>query len=130
MILVVDDQEIIRRAVCRFLLEAHQEICGEASNGAEAIEKAVLLKPTLILLDVQMPILNGFEATHKILERQPDALILIMSFHNHSYFIEGARKCGARGFIAKHNIARHLSEAVETVLACREYFPQTTYDLH
>jgi YesN/AraC family two-component response regulator len=77
-VLIVDDYEAVRKGVCAILSSRLDiEVCGEAGNGKEAIDKATALRPDLIILDVTMPILNGFDAAREILKVLPDVPILI-----------------------------------------------------
>lgn len=123
-ILIVDNYEYIRHMV-RALLEAHEgwEVCGEAANGREAIDQCSLLKPQVIILDVQMPVLNGFEAAREILLRTPRMLILILAIDGSSHFAVAAAACGAQGLLAKGQATEHLVTAVSTLLRGEKYFP-------
>ena len=81
-ILIADDHAIVREGLCSLLkFYKDLEICGEASNGEEAIQKAIQLKPHLVILDVTMPVLNGFGAAKKINELMPKVPILMLSMH-------------------------------------------------
>jgi YesN/AraC family two-component response regulator len=75
-ILVVDDHEAVRRGVCTILASRSEfEVCGEAANGEEAIEKAISLKPDLLILDINMPVLGGFGAAKEIQRLLPEVRI-------------------------------------------------------
>jgi DNA-binding NarL/FixJ family response regulator len=79
-VLLVDDHEIFRHGVCRILSSREDiEVCGEAADGKEAVQKAVQLKPDLIIMDITMPLLSGFDASVKIRKALPDVPILIHS---------------------------------------------------
>ena len=94
-ILIADDHEIMRRGV-RSVLESHREVdvC-EAQNGVEAVQKTKEMKPDLVILDVSMPLLDGFSAARQIKEMSPLTPILIFSLHRTEAFMEVARKIGA-----------------------------------
>jgi DNA-binding NarL/FixJ family response regulator len=96
-ILVADDHPIIRKSV-RQLLDSHPgfEVCGEARDGAEAIDEAQRLKPDVVVLNITMPVLNGIAAAREITAKLPESAIVILSSHADKYFIEQARKSGAR----------------------------------
>jgi DNA-binding NarL/FixJ family response regulator len=82
-ILIADDHEIVRKGVCS-ILESRKdiEICGEASNGQEAVQKALQLNPDLVILDVTMPVLDGFAAARQVKEVLPNVPILMLSMHD------------------------------------------------
>jgi signal transduction histidine kinase len=113
-VLIVDDHEVVRRGV-RSLLESHCDVCGEAVDGRDAIEKARLLKPDVIVMDVSMPHLNGLEATPQIRHILPDCEVLILSQHESPQMIQQALKAGARGYVVKSSVARDLLAALEKV---------------
>ena len=115
-ILVVDDHPIVRQGL-KTLLEGHAgwEVIGEASDGAEALEKAKDLTPDVMVLDVTMPRMNGLEAC-RLLRRQSPALeILFVTQHDSHQMMREALEAGARGYVVKSNAARDLLAAVEAV---------------
>jgi DNA-binding NarL/FixJ family response regulator len=115
-ILVVDDHPIVRQGL-KTLLEGHAgwEVIGEASDGAEALEKAKDLSPDVMVLDVTMPRMNGLEAC-RLLRRQSPALeILFVTQHDSPQMMREALEAGARGYVVKSNAARDLLAAVEAV---------------
>jgi DNA-binding NarL/FixJ family response regulator len=97
-------------------------VCGKASSGAEAISKARELKPDLIILDLQMPDMNGFEAARQIFEFAPSMPILMFSMHFSTQHLHEAHKIGIRGFIQKGSSFGTLLDGVETVLGGEEFF--------
>lgn len=113
-VLVVDDHEVVRRGV-RSLLESHCEVCGEAVDGQDAIEKARLLKPDVVVMDISMPNLNGLEATPPIRRMLPACEVLILSQHESPQMVQQALKSGARGYVVKSSVGRDLLAALETV---------------
>ena len=128
-ILIVDDQPHIRKLVRGFLKnEAGWEICGEAADGQQAVEQAEALKPQVILLDIQLPVMNGFDAAKQILMASPRVLILILSIHQEAHYAQGAKDCGARGFLPKHHVAEHLVPAVAALLRGELHFPSIAAD--
>src|SRR6266436_1012565 len=108
-ILVVDDHEIVRRGLCA-VLASHPgwEVCGEGTNGREAVEKAEQLKPDVVILDIAMPILNGLEATRQILKINPQARVLILTLHDSDQVVREVLNAGARGFLLKSDATRDL----------------------
>ena len=122
-VLVVDDHEVVRRGV-RSLIQSHSnyEVCGEAVDGQDAVEKAQELNPDVIVMDVSMPRLNGLEATHLIRAALPDSEILILSQHDSPEMVRQAFKAGARGYVVKSSIARDLLAALECVGRRQPFF--------
>ena len=115
-ILLVDDHPIVRQGL-KTLLEGHSGwvVIGEASDGAEAVEKARNLNPDVMVLDVTMPRMNGLEAC-RLLRRQTPALeILFVTQHDSPQMMREALEAGARGYVVKSNAARDLLAAVEAV---------------
>lgn len=115
-ILLVDDHPIVRQGL-KTLLEGHSdwEVIGEASDGAEAVDKARDLHPDVMVLDVTMPRMNGLEAC-RVLRRQAPALeILFVTQHDSPQMMREALEAGARGYVVKSNAARDLLAAVEAV---------------
>jgi DNA-binding NarL/FixJ family response regulator len=124
-ILVADDHEAVRKGVCTILSSrADVEICGEAENGKAAIEKALELRPELIILDITMPVLSGFEAAREIRKALPDVAILILSMHESNQLIEEAKKLGVQGYVTKTQVGATLLQAVDTLLRKETFFPQ------
>ena len=122
-ILIADDHEVMRNTL-RMLLESRGdfEVCGEASDGSEAISKTKDLKPDLVILDISMPNVDGFEAARVIRKFLPEVRILILSVHRAKEMLEEAKKIGVNGFITKSEKGQVLLSAVDTVLQDRRYF--------
>jgi DNA-binding NarL/FixJ family response regulator len=123
-VLVADDQEAFRRRVC-LTLASHPnlEVCAQAANGQEAVEKALELTPDLIILDITMPVLNGLDAARQIHKSSPQTPILILSVHKSKQLVEEAMKIGARGYVTKAEAGQKLMEAVDSVLQNQTFFP-------
>jgi DNA-binding NarL/FixJ family response regulator len=120
-ILLVDDSATLRERL-RLLLESHAdwEICGEAADGIEAIEKYRQLRPDLLLVDVSMPRMNGLDASLEILRLSPKIPILLYTSYLTAQLIESAHKAGIHGTLSKD--ATHLLVAgLETVLRGEEF---------
>lgn len=115
-ILLVDDHPIVRQGL-RTLLEGRTgwEVVGEASDGAEAVEKAKNLKPDVMVLDVTMPRMNGLEACRLLRMQAPQLEILFVTQHDSPQMMREALDAGARGYVVKSNAARDLLQAVEAV---------------
>ncbi len=117
-VLVADDQSMVR-AGFRMLLGGEEdiEVVAEASNGLEAVSKAARFEPTLILMDIRMPELDGLEATRRILAADPDARVLILTTFDLDEYIYEALSAGASGFVLKDEPPERLIAAIRTVAA-------------
>lgn len=115
--LIADDHEAIRKGV-RTILRSRQdvEICGEASNGSEAIRMAVDLNPDLIILDLTMPVMGGFAAAKELRRLLPAIPILFYSMHEGTQLMKEAKQAGARGFVSKNRISDTLLDALDAVV--------------
>jgi two-component system, NarL family, nitrate/nitrite response regulator NarL len=103
---------------------SHREVdIYEAQNGLEAVQKTKEMKPDLVILDVSMPLLDGFSAARQIKEMSPLTPILIFSLHRTEEFLEVAQKIGASGYISKSEDIPSLLKAVEAALHNQTYFP-------
>lgn len=127
-ILVVDDNPSVRRYL-RAILEQQTswQVCGEARTGAEALQLVVEVSPDMVLLDYQMPDLNGVDIARQISQLCPKVCILLVTLHLSKQLIEAARQAGVRGACAKQDIVS-VVEAVEVLLREQTYFPQFAAD--
>ncbi|HUB02574.1 MAG TPA: response regulator transcription factor [Terriglobales bacterium] len=122
-ILLADDHEVVRKGLCALLrAQPDWEVCGEAGNGREAVEKTLKLKPEVVILDIGMPSLNGLEATRQILKAYPQVKILILTLHDSDQVVQEVLNAGARGFLLKTDAARDLVAAVEALRRDKIYF--------
>ncbi len=122
-VLIVDDHEIVRRGVRSLLLsQANCDVCGEAVDGQDAVEKARELKPDVIVMDVSMPNLNGLDATRQVRRILPQTEVLILSQHDSAEMVRQAFHAGARGYVVKSSISRQLVAALEKVSRHEPFF--------
>lgn len=116
-ILIVDDHELVRRGLRSILVTRPEwEICGEAADGSNAIEKARELKPDIVLLDITMPHVNGLDAARIIRRDVPRAKVIILSQYDESEMRSRAFEAGAQGYISKSDAARQLLVAIESLI--------------
>jgi DNA-binding NarL/FixJ family response regulator len=115
-VVIADDHGIVRSGV-RMLLErqADVEVVGEASDGAEARDLVIRLKPDLAILDVKMPKLTGLQATREIREQVPEVAVLILSMYDDDRYLFEALKAGASGYVLKAQADADLMAAVRAV---------------
>jgi DNA-binding NarL/FixJ family response regulator len=115
-ILLVDDHAMVREGFKRLLDLPGLSICGEASDGREALEKVDALKPDLVLMDLSMPIMGGIEATREIRRLFPAMKVIIVSLHDSVHAATQAKQAGADGYVVKSRSASELVEAISEVL--------------
>jgi DNA-binding NarL/FixJ family response regulator len=122
-ILIADDHSVVRAGL-RALLESRSgwEVCAEASDGRDAVEKAAKLKPHVAVLDIGMPLLNGVETTRRIRSSSPDTEMLILTMHESDELARQVVAAGARGYILKDDADRILLAAVDAVSLHKPYF--------
>jgi DNA-binding NarL/FixJ family response regulator len=112
----VDDHEVVRRGVRSLLMtQKDLDVCGEAVDGLDAIEKAKLLLPDLVLMDFSMPNLNGFDATREIRRILPKTEVIILTQHETSQMAAQAFRAGALGYVVKSSVSKNLFAALEKV---------------
>ena len=121
-VLIVDDHEVVRKGVSSLLTRSGYDVCGEGVDGEDAIEKAKLLEPDVIIMDVSMPRLNGLEATRRLRAILPQTEVLILSQHESPEMLRQAFSSGARGYVAKASIAKDLLTAIEMVARHEPFF--------
>jgi DNA-binding NarL/FixJ family response regulator len=117
-ILIADDNKPFRTFL-RALLEQHDDwsVCGEAKNGDEAVQKAIELKPDLILLDIEMPKLDGLSACRAIRAKVPTSEILILTVYQSLDLARTAAESGAWGYVSKSSISSDLIPAIEAMMS-------------
>jgi DNA-binding NarL/FixJ family response regulator len=122
-ILLADDHEIVRTGL-RGMLEAHPgwQVCGEASNGREAVRLVRELNPQIAVLDLEMPELNGLEATRQIRKEFPNTEVLIFTMYEAEQLIRDVLAAGARGYVLKSDAGRHLVDAIEALAQKKPFF--------
>lgn len=119
-IVLADDHEIVRSGI-RTLLDGHHpwEVCAEAENGKDAVEKVLALKPDLVVLDLSMPVMNGIEAAREIRRTAPSTKIVIFSMHDSPRIAEEAVRAGADAYLAKTAHFSELQKVISSLLSGR-----------
>ena len=115
-ILIVEDEIVVRRAIRVFLELHHFEICGEAVNGAEALEKAAALRPDLITLDLSMPLMNGIEAASQLKNKVPNIPVVIYTMLEDVLGKSLASTLGVKGIVSKADGLTKLLANIEATL--------------
>jgi len=116
-VLVADDHAVVRYGV-RSILDAQPdfEVRAEASDGVEAVEKAVALRPALVILDVSMPRMSGLDAAAALAGRAPEMRLLMLSMHDDEQYLFEALRAGASGYVLKSAVDRDLVEACRATM--------------
>jgi len=121
-VVIVDDHPMVAEGI-QAILETYEDInvVGTLCNGQEAIDAVVRLAPDVMLLDLNMPVMNGLTATEIILERRPQTRILILSMHDSAEYISTALAHGAMGYVLKDVPTEEVRIAIDTVMAGQRY---------
>jgi DNA-binding NarL/FixJ family response regulator len=129
-ILLADDHEVVRRGM-RVLLEARPgwQVCDEAVDGRDAVEKTVRHRPEVVILDIGMPVLNGLDAARQIRKELPATEVLILTMHESEQVVREVIEAGARGYVLKTDAGRALVKAVEALAQHKTFFTSRVADL-
>jgi DNA-binding NarL/FixJ family response regulator len=116
-VLIADDHRLFAQALEAILAtDDRLEVAGHAADGAEAVQLALSLDPDVTLMDIAMPVMDGFQATRQIRKRRPDACVLMLTGSNSRTDVDRARAAGAAGYVTKDRIAAELVDAILEVL--------------
>ncbi len=117
-VVVADDHPVVRQGLCT-MLEIEEDICvvGRAGDGAEAIELTRTTKPDIVLMDVQMPGIDGIEALRRIRAEDPDARVIVLTTYRNEDYIFPSLEAGARGYLLKDTSREELAQAIRAVAA-------------
>jgi DNA-binding NarL/FixJ family response regulator len=115
-VVLADDHTIVRKGL-RSLLDGEQDmdVIGEAGDGREAIELVAHLKPHVVVMDIGMPVLNGLEATRRILKKHPETKVLILTMHTNEEYVFEILRAGASGYIIKKAAPTELVSAIRAI---------------
>jgi DNA-binding NarL/FixJ family response regulator len=119
-VLLADDHVLVLEGLSK-LLEDEMDLVGTASSGAEAVEKAAQLQPDVVLMDISMPGLNGFDAAIQMKTCAPRTKVIAVTMHRSTAYLRESLRAGMSGFVLKQSAASELAEAVSTVLRDERY---------
>ncbi len=115
-VLIVDDQALVRVGLRKILeVEPNTTVVGEAVDGADAVRQAGQLRPDIVLMDIRMPVLDGIEATRRIVRAQPASRVLILTTFGLDGYVFAALRAGASGFMLKDAPPEEIADAVRIV---------------
>ncbi len=121
-ILLADDHEIVRYGLrCLIEEQPDMEVVGDVENGRIAIDLAQRLKPNVVIMDISMPDMNGFEATRRIRREVPETKIIVLSMHHKRQFVVDMLKAGVSGYILKTKVHDDLIRAIKAAIANEVY---------
>jgi DNA-binding NarL/FixJ family response regulator len=122
-VLIADDHGVVREGLRAVLgSEADMEVVGEAATGKEVVERAAELRPDVILMDIQMPHVNGIEATRRILSVNPDVGVVVLTMFEDDDSVFTAMRAGARGYVLKGAPPSEILKVVRAVAAGEAHF--------
>jgi DNA-binding NarL/FixJ family response regulator len=122
-LLVADDHEVVRKGLCTLLQERPGwVVAAEARDGREAVEKAKEVKPDVVVLDINMPVLNGLEATRQITKSVARSKILVLTMYESDTMVREVLDAGARGYLLKSDAGTDLIKAVDALRRDQTYF--------
>lgn len=122
-IVLADDHQLFREGIRSLLLKYdHLEVVGEAANGDEVIALLEAVKPSVVLLDLSMPLKNGFEVMDIAKKKFPDVKFIVLTMHDEGQYVVKSIKAGAKGYLLKNTDGVELLHAIEEVLFGRKYF--------
>jgi DNA-binding NarL/FixJ family response regulator len=124
-VLVADDHPVVRRGLSACLAQSTQvQVVGEACDGQDALRKAKQLSPDVVLLDIDMPLLNGLTVADMLRKENPSIKVLILSMHKDSDYVLRILQSGARGYVLKQAPTEEMLKAIELIHAGETYFSQ------
>ena len=130
-VLIADDHTMVRESLVRVLEAAGDvEVVAQAADGIEAVEKAELTRPDIVVTDLAMPRLGGLEVVRRLREKLPETRVLVLTMHQEDEYVLQAVRAGASGYLVKDSAAEELLAAVRSLHAGRGYFgPQASQAL-
>lgn len=121
-ILIADDHQLFREGLKTLLSNSEEiEVISQAKNGRDAIEKAKIVKPDIIIMDIGMPILSGIEATGILRKEMPEVKVIALSMHSEKHFIKGMLDAGAYGYLFKNCAYDELISSIKSVYMGKKF---------
>ncbi len=122
-VLIADDHEIVLQGI-RTIVQSRNdfEICGDASDGRQAVQLAASLRPDIVVIDIGMPQLNGLDATRQIVHNDPKVNVLVLTMHESEQIVRDVLAAGARGYLLKTDAGRDLISALEALASRKTFF--------
>jgi two-component system response regulator NreC len=121
-LMLVDDHEVVRTGLRSFLeTQKGMEVVAEANNGLEALERAQIVQPDIVLMDITMPDMDGMEATRQLMKLSPACQVLVLTVHNDKQYFMQMLAAGASGYLTKQAAADELVAAIQAVAAGHVY---------
>jgi len=122
-ILVADDHSIVRQGIVSLLNASEAfHVVAEASDGVEAVDKAVALRPAVAVIDLSMPKLSGLEVVHRLQKEVPDTKILVLTMHDDQEYVVHLVRAGASGYLLKDSVSDELIDAVKSLSSGKAHF--------
>lgn len=125
-IMIADDHTIVRQGLARLLEDQPDlKVVGEATDGRMAVERALVLKPDIVIMDIAMPLMNGIEASKRIRKELPKVKILILSMYSHEHYIHQLLETGISGYLLKESSGRDIINAIHTAMKDETFLSPT-----
>jgi DNA-binding NarL/FixJ family response regulator len=125
-IIIADDHPLMRNALKMWIEEQeYLKVIAEATNGKEAVEICTKLRPDLVIMDINMPILNGLDATRQITAKCPDTEVLVVTVHTDNEHILSLLRAGASGYLTKDSSGEEIVHAIRSVISGENVLPAT-----
>ena len=121
-IVIADDHPIMLKGIAQELKQANYNVIGMAENGAKALEFITSLKPMIALLDIEMPLLNGYEVVKRSKECCPNTRFIVMTYHKEKGFVVQAKKLGIHGYLLKEDGIKTIQTCIKSVLNDEAYY--------
>jgi len=128
-LLIADDHAVVRDGIAGLLLGAGIDVVGQAINGCDALEKAVQLKPDVVLMDIAMPVMDGLVATEELCRTMPKVRVIVLTMHEEQAYVRRAMLAGAAGYVRKDSSAEKLLKVISLVNDGTQVFPALTRDV-
>ena len=121
-LLIADDHQLFREGLINLLSDSSEiEIIAHAEDGKDAVEKTIINKPDIVIMDIGMPKLNGVEATAQLKEKMPNTKVIALSMHSEKHYVKGMLEAGAKGYLFKNCTYSQLINAIKTVNEGKKY---------